>query len=57
VLLHKRSPSNLVARLGVPRQWRHRAVLSKWQYLTGHRQVNHMDRLSVRLTARLQGKA
>jgi hypothetical protein len=53
-LLHKRSRNNLMARLAVPHQWRHRVDPNKWQRLTGHRQINPMGRLRVSLMDRLQ---
>jgi hypothetical protein len=57
LLPHKRSRNNLAARLAARRQWRRRVDRSKWQLLTGHRQVNPMDRLEVSLTGHLQGRA
>ena len=54
MLTHKHSRNNLAARLAAPRQWRHRVDPSKWHRLTGHRQVNPMDRLQVNLTGHLQ---
>jgi hypothetical protein len=58
-LTRKRSHNNNIApaRLVARRQWRHLMDLRKWQGLTGHRQVNLMDRRQVSLRGQLQRRA
>jgi hypothetical protein len=59
-LTRKRSRNNnniAAPRLAGHRQCRHLADPRKWQRLTGHHQVNLMDRHQVSLSGNLQGRA
>jgi hypothetical protein len=53
-LLRKRNRNSLAARLAGRRQWRLLVDRSKWQCLTGHRQINLTDRRQVSLMDSLQ---